>query len=132
MDSRKLVLRETGIIALGEAICIAAMFAVYALLGYFDATVLLGGLVGGILSILNFFFMAINTCQAADKAVEQDVKGGKSLMRMSYAGRMLAIFVILFAFVKSGRCDALASVLPLVFIRPIITIAEFFRKPEGK
>ena len=37
-------------------------------------------------------------------------------------------FLILFACVKSGLCNAFASVLPLVFVRPIITIAEFFRK----
>ena len=26
-------------------------------------------------------------------------------------------------------CNAIAAVVPLLFIRPIITIAEFFRKP---
>jgi hypothetical protein len=49
-------------------------------------------------------------------------------MRMSYTTRLVAIFVILFVCVKSGLCDALASVLPLLFVRPVITIAEFFKK----
>ena len=65
---------------------------------------------------------------AADKAVNQDVKGGQKQIKLSYFIRMIAIFVILFACVKSGLCNALASVLPLLFVRPVITVAEFFRK----
>jgi len=129
MDFRKDVLHETGIIALGVAIGVAVMFGVFALLGRFDRTVLLGGIVGGALAILNFLFMAINASVAADKAVKQDVSGGKALMQTSYIMRLIAIFVILLVCVKSGACNAIASVVPLLFIRPVITIAEFFRKP---
>lgn len=129
MDFRKDVLHETGIIALGVAIGVAVMFGVFALLGRFDRTVLLGGIVGGALAILNFLFMAINASVAADKAVKQDVSGGKALMQTSYIMRLIAIFVILLVCVKSGACNAIASVVPLLLIRPVITIAEFFRKP---
>ena len=128
MDSRKIVLNETKIIAIGEVICLALMLAVYALLGRMDGSVLLGGAVGAILAVANFFFMAMSTSQAVDKAAGQDVKGGQKQIRLSYTLRLLAIFVILFACVKSGLCNALASVLPLLFVRPVITVAEFFRK----
>lgn len=128
MDSRKLVYRETGRIAFGVAICSAVMLAVYALLGRFDRTVVLGGVIGTVMAVLNFFFMAMNATMAADKALKQDVKGGKSLVQVSYMVRLAVIFLILFACVKSGLCNAFASVLPLVFVRPIITVAEFFRK----
>ena len=132
MDSRKLVYRESGIIALGEAICLAVMLAIFAMLGYFDSSVLLGGILGTLLAVLNFFFMAVSATLASDKAQEQDVKGGAALMKGSYALRMLVIFVILFALVKSGLCNPIASVLPLVFVQPIITVAEFFRKSGEK
>ena len=132
MDSRKLVYRESGIIALGEAICLAVMLAIFAMLGYFDSSVLLGGILGTLLAVLNFFFMAVSATLASDKAQEQDVKGGAALMKGSYAVRMLVIFVILFALVKSGLCNPIASVLPLVFVQPIITVAEFFRKSGEK
>ncbi len=128
MESRKVVFKETGIVAIGEVICLALMLGVYALLGYFSMKVLLGGAVGTVLSVVNFFFMAVNAVMAADKAVNQDVNGGKRQIKASYTLRMALIFVVLFAFVKSGLCDPLASVLPLVFVRPVITIAEFFRK----
>ena len=82
METRKIVLHETGIIAIGECIGVAAMFAIFALLGRFDRSVVLGGLIGAVLTILNFFLMAVNANSAADKAVNQDVK--------SFSFRMLA------------------------------------------
>lgn len=129
MDSRKVVLQETSIIAIGEVIGVGLMFAVFALAGWFDTAVLLGGVVGGVLAIANFFFMALNASVAADRAVEQNVKRGKALMQTSYAARLAVIFIVLFACVKSGMCNVFASVIPLLFVRVTITIAEFFRKP---
>lgn len=129
MDSRKVVLQETSIIAIGEAIGVGLMFAVFALAGWFDTSVLLGGVVGGVLAIANFFFMALNASIAADRAVEQNVKRGKALMQTSYAARLAVIFIVLFACVKSGMCNVFASVIPLLFVRVTITIEEFFRKP---
>jgi hypothetical protein len=128
MNSRKIVYRETAIIAAGVAICTAVMYIVYFLLGRFDMSVLLGGLAGAVLSIGNFFFMAIGTSMAADKAEAQDVKAGQLLVRNSYMLRLVVLFVILFACAKSGLFNLFALVLPLVFIRPSIVVAEFFRK----
>jgi len=90
--------------------------------------VLLGGLVGGALAVLNFFAIAVVTTIAADRAENQDVEGGKKLVQSSYPIRMLALAVILFACIKSGYFDILALLLPLIFVRITITVAEFFRK----
>ena len=128
MDSRKIVFQETAIVALGQVLCTGAMIGIFALLGYFEWKVLWGGIIGAALACANFFGMAVVASLAADKAAAQDVKGGGALMKGSYMLRLLVIFLILFACVKSGLCNALASVLPLVFVRPIITVAEFFRK----
>ena len=132
MDVRKFVLEETRIIAIGECIGVAVMWGVYALLGYFDRTVLFGGIVGAVLSVLNFFFMAVSADMAADKAMNQDVKGGTKLMQSFMMTRMLVIFVVLIAFAKSGLCDPLAMVIPFVMVRPTITVVEFFRKAGDK
>lgn len=128
MESRKFVLKETGMVAVGQAICVAVMIGLFALLGHYDKTVLLGGIFGGVLAVLNFFFMAVGATLAADKAEKQDVKGGQALVQSSYALRMVLLCVILFALVKSGLCNVIAVVLPLAFTRPIISIGEFFRK----
>ena len=49
-----------------------------------------------------------------------------------FGGILAVLFIILFALIRSGLCDALASVLPLVFTRPILSIGEFFRKSGEK
>lgn len=128
MDSRKFVLKETAVVTLGQAVCVAIMLGVFALLGKFDQTVWLGGVAGGVLATANFFFMAVAASVASEKAVAQDVKGGQLTMRLSYMIRMAVLVVLLFALVKSGVCHVITAVLPLVFTRPVLFIAEFFRK----
>ena len=128
MDSRKLVFRETAVVLIGEAVCTGVMFGIFALLSRFDSTVLLGGIVGAALSVLNFFFMAVTASLAADKAQQQDVEQGQKLVKMSYPIRLLVLAVILIACAKSGKCNVLALVLPLLFVRPTLTVGEFFRK----
>ncbi len=128
MDSRKYLLTQTGIVFAGEAVCSAAMVGIFALLGSYDTAVLLGAVVGALAATLNFFFMALVATMAAEKATQQNVKGGQAMIQGSYFVRMAVLFLVLFAFAKSGLCNAIALVVPLVFERPILTIAEFFRK----
>lgn len=132
MAVRNFVMKETRIITMGECIGVAAMWGIFALLGRFDRTVLLGGIVGAVLTISNFFFMALAADMAADRAVEQDVKGGKKLMQSFQTMRMVVIFIVLYAFAKSGLCNPLAMVIPFIMVRPTITVAEFFRKAGDK
>lgn len=132
MDSRKFIIKETLILALGQAACVGAMEGIFALLGYFDRSVLLGGIFGGVLAVANFLTMAVCADLAADKAQTGDPKAGQALIKMSYFARLLVIGVILFALIKSGLCNVLAAVLPLVFNRPILTLAEFFGKGSQK
>lgn len=129
MDPRKFILKQTGIIAAGQALCVGALVGIFFLLGKYDQTVLLGGIVGGLAATANFFFMALGAMLAADKAVAQNVKAGSALVRMSYVLRLGVLAVVLFAFAKSGLCNVFALVIPLVFTRPILTVTEFFRKP---
>lgn len=128
MSTRKFIIRETLLLAIGEAVCIAAMVGIFALLNSFSYKVVLGGIIGGILAVGNFFFMAIASNSAADKASEQDVKGGQATIKLSYYGRLVVIGVLLFVFAKSGHCNLLALGCPLFFVFPIITVIEFFRK----
>lgn len=132
MDSRKYVLKETLYIAAGEAICVAAMIGIFALLGQYSREVLLGGIVGGLVAVANFFFMAVGVTLAADKAENQEVNAGKALVSSSYTIRLVLMAVVLFAAAKSGYCNVFALVIPLVFVRPVLTLGEFFRKSGEK
>ena len=128
MNTRKFILRETALLALGELVCIAGMIGIFALLNALDYTVVLGGFLGGILAIGNFFFMAIISNSAADMATQQNTKGSNALLKSSYVGRLVVIGVLLFVFAKSGHCHVLAMACPLFFNFPILAVVEFFRK----
>ena len=132
MSSHQYVFKETGIVLLGVSILSALMVGVFALVGYYDTTVLLGAAVGAALAVLNFFAMALGTSLAADKAEKQDVKGGQALVQMSYIGRMVILFIALIVCAKSGLFHPLAMVTPLVFVRPVLSVAEIFKKKGDK
>lgn len=128
-ESRKFVIKQTLLVLAGVMVCVALMVGIYAMIGKFDMSVLLGGIVGGVLSTANFFFMAMSADLAADKAEHEDVKGGEALMKSSYFIRLAALALLLFACAKSGWFNLLALALPLAFVRPVLTVTEFFRKP---
>ena len=128
MRSHTFIWKETGMIALGQALCIALMAGIFALVGRLDFSVVLGGLAGGLVATGNFFFMSLFANLAADKAEQQDVAGGQKIVHLSYVGRLVAMFAILALCAKSGYFHVLTLVLPLAFTRPILTVAEFIRK----
>ena len=121
MESRKLVFRQTGLLAAGQALCTAAMVAVFALVGSFNLTVLWGGIAGALIAVGNFFGMGMTTTMAAEKAANQDVKGGQAVISSSYTIRMIVMAVLLFAAVKSGFCNVFASVIPRVCGRRVLS-----------
>ena len=121
------ILHETLIVAAGEVICAGAMIGVYALIGQMTRPVIVGALVGVAIAVVNFFLMAVSATSASQKAVNQDVKGGKQQIRLSYMIRMALIALILFLLVRSGACSAIPAILPLLFVRWILTVYEVFR-----
>lgn len=132
MDMRKYVLKQTGIVALGELVGIVAMWGVFALLGAFDLSVVWGGLVGAAVATGNFFALAIGVNIAADKAEKQDVKGGQAAVKSSYVLRLLVMALVLIAFAKSGICNVIALAVPLLFVRVTLTVTEFFKRKPGE
>ena len=70
-ESRKLVLKETALVAIGEAVGVALICGVYALIGKFDVSVVLGGLVGLLVATGNFFALALIAPLAGDRAEER-------------------------------------------------------------
>ena len=132
MTPFKTALRATAPIALGVAALTGLMLVIYALAGFFRLPVLWGAIAGTVLALGNFFLMALSAGAAADKAGSQDVKGGQAVMQLSYIFRLVILFALLVVCVKLLGFDPLACVLPVVFVRPVITIYELFRKKGEK
>ncbi len=131
MDSRKLVLRQTAILALGLILCMALVVCVFALMGKFDTSVVLGAVAGIVLATGNFYVMAYVANLAADKAQAQDVAGGQKLISLSYSVRMAALLAALVLCAVTGWFHVVTLVAPLVFVRPILTVTELIHKKGG-
>ena len=127
-ESRKIALKQTLHIAIGEAVCLGIMYGVYALLHRLALPVVFGGFIGAVLAVANFFAMAVVATLAADKAEAQDVESGQKLMKSAYPIRILVLAGVLIACAASGYFDVLALLLPLLFVRPVIMILGFFGK----
>ena len=127
MDSRKIVYKETAIIAVGEMILSAAMVLLFAALGYFKMNLLWGALTGCLVTTANYFFMAVTVSLAADRAENSNPKGAQTMIQLSGIVRLIVMGIALVVAIKLGA-NVVALVLPLAFVRPILLLAEFFRK----
>ena len=80
--------------------------------------------------VQEFSFADIDRFSSASLITRMTNDVNQMTMTLNMGLRLLfrAPFMLLFALVKSGACNALASVLPLYFVRITITVAEFFRK----
>lgn len=127
MDSRKIVYKETAIVAVGELVLSAVMVAVFALLGCFKMNVLWGALTGCLVMTLNHFFLAVTVSAAADRAEQGQTKQAQNMIQLSGVVRLFAIGAAMVIGIKLGA-NVIALVLPLAFARPILMLSEFFRK----
>ena len=130
MDSRKIVLKETAIIAIGEAVCCGIMVGIFAALGKFQWNVLCGAVCGGLVMTANYFFMAVVISLAAGKAQADQVQEAQRMIQLSSTLRLLLMGGALVLAIVLGA-NPVATALPLAFARPILLLAEFFRKKEG-
>lgn len=67
MKENKIPIREVLLLAAGECAVCLIVCAVFLLLGKFDYTVLLGGLLGATVTVLNFLMLCISLNKAIDK-----------------------------------------------------------------
>ncbi|HIV67531.1 MAG TPA: ATP synthase subunit I [Candidatus Butyricicoccus stercorigallinarum] len=124
------VKRESRDIAIGVAVLCVVMVIVFAVIGRFDYTVLLGALLGGGFAILEFFLMAL----AVQKSVSRDTpEEAKLVMVNSHTRRLLLLAVVVIVGIKAPWFHWVAVVLPLIFPKLIIygkTLPVFRRKEE--
>ena len=111
------VKKETKKVAIGTFICVALMWAVFGI-GHavmpqkipFDYTVILAGLIGGIVAVLNFFLMGMTVQKVVSM---EDDKQAAMKMKTSYSQRMM--------FQLAAPCfQFVAGLLPLLFPNIVI------------
>lgn len=141
MKPQKAVLRETGRIAAGVAILVAAMLGVYAVIGLFSAKALLGGVYSGVLAVANFFFMGLTIQsitdeagerQRSDEEIEELTTRMKARMQTSSTVRKFALVALLVLGIAVFKFDALATLLPALFPRLVILFLQITGKTTSK
>ena len=62
--------------------------------------------------------------------IGEAVKARVSVQVMALV-RLLLLAVLYILILKSGACDPIAAILPLLFLQLSIVLTEFFRKDKG-
>lgn len=131
MENRKFIISQSLTMLLGQSVLSAVMVLIFALLGYYDRSVLLGAAAGALLATANHTILILSVVYATGKAGNQDVKGGQAAIQLSYMGRLVGLFLVLVLCAKSGIFHLLALVIPLLFTRPILAITDHFISKKG-
>ena len=138
------VLTQTARVALGVAILVAVMLAIYAIIGKLKPPVVFGALYSGALGILNFYVMGMMLQGIADRMAErqrteQEIADlslqMQNRMRISYNMRMTAMFALLVLGITVFHFDPLATILAALFspiVIRVLQIVEARRTPETK
>lgn len=108
------VKKETGYVAIAEAILIIVMLAVYLIISKFTLNVLFAALISGSVAVLNFFVMGLTVQKAV--TVEDD-SDRRKLIRSSQLLRLLVMGVIVIICAVFPKLDIFALFIPLFFPR---------------
>ena len=130
MNDRDSVLKQTLRFALGILIGVIVMLLVYLVISKFTVKVALGAAVGTLVAVGNFFFMCVSLTNATRSEVDAGAAVNKA--RGGYVLRLIAIAAILILALRSGYCDTIATVVPLLLVRPVLMLEEFFMKSGDK
>ena len=120
------VKKETLYILLWVVIFSALMQAVFLIIGKWDYRVLLGNLLSGSASVLNFFFMGLTV----QKAVTKDEKGAKATMKLSQLYRFLFIIIVTIIGILAPCFNNWTVVIPILFPRIAILLSPLFNRAK--
>lgn len=150
MTVQPAVRQETKRIAGGTLILTAIMLLIFALLGRFDYTVLLGALLGAVYAVGNFFLMALSVQIAAEKMngarpaplpetddeeaedppLSPEAQEARKKMQLSYTWRMLLLIAVAIIAIKAPCFNAIAALVPIMFPRIVIFIYGILNKTQ--
>lgn len=122
------VIQETKYVAMWVIILSAITQAVFLIIGKWDYTVLLGNLLSGTVSVLNFLFMGITV----QKALVKEPKDAKTMMKASQGLRTLLVFVALILGAVLPWFSLWTTIIPLFFARIGIAFRSVSIKNKNK
>ena len=149
MENKKLPLYETAAIVIGEIIISFIVCGVFLIIKKFDCSVVLGSLLGSAVTIANFLVLVVTTGRAIDKAMAERGEGEmneeeaaeiaakhqvglQAAIKLSYIVRTLSIAgALVLAFIFKPVFNVIATLVPLVMLRPILTVSQLIKKKHN-
>ena len=149
MKNKNIPLRETALVLLGEILVSLLVCAVYLIIQRFSYKVVTGVCLGSAVIVLNFFFLSLSTNKSIDtflalrgtkemddeEALEFTAKFQCEIQnktKLSFIIRMLSMVAALVLAFLLEWFDVIATLVPLLMLRPIITVETLLRSKFNK
>ena len=147
MQKKNMPVSEILFLALGEAAVSLVIVGIYLLIGRYSYKVVTGAVLGSFVTVLNFVILSVSVNRAIDKVMA--LKGDKEMTEEeatafaaqnqgaiqraaqgSYLIRqVLMLGVLVLAFVLDWF-DVIATLVPLLMFRPLITVHGLLKKDK--
>ena len=146
--------KDSAFFVIGEIVVALLVIAVYYALGIylenviFTYKVITGAILGSAVMIVNYVALSFFVTRAADKIIE--LRGNKEMteeeieeftkentrkiqttVQLSFFIRTFSMIGVLVIALLSGQFDVIATAIPLVCFRPIISARELFARRSG-
>ena len=140
MQKKNMPTSEILLLAVGELIVSLIVTGVYLLLDRFSYAVISGCLLGSAVTVFNFVFLSISVNRAIDKALAGRKEGemteeeaeafaaeNQAAVQRAAQGsyllrQILMLGVLVCAFLLDGWFDVIATLVPLLMFRPLLSV----------
>lgn len=145
MTKQKLPIRELMTIAAGEALASLVISGIYLLINKFTYKVALGVLLGSTVTVLNFLVLSLMANAVINRFLE--ARGNEELsdeeaeklalefqgkvqaqLKLSFIIRTLVLVATLIVAFLVDVFEVLPTLIPLLMLRPIITVSELIKR----
>ena len=148
MQKKNMPTSEILLLAVGELIVSLIVTGVYLLLDRFSYAVISGCLLGSAVTVFNFVFLSVSVNRAIDKALagrkegemteeEAQVFAAENQAAVQRAAQgsylvrqILMLGVLVCAFLLDGWFDVIATLVPLLMFRPLLTVCGLMKSKK--
>ena len=149
MNKQKLPMRELLAILIGEIITSSVICGIYLLIKKYTYKVFLGVLLGSTVTVLNFLVLSVMTNRVINRFLE--ARGDAELtdeeaealalkfqgqvqnqIKISFIVRTAVLAATLIVAFLVEVFEVLPTLIPLLMLRPIITVSEFIKRKAQK
>ena len=145
MNENRVPVFELLFLIIGQLVISAVILLIYLIMDKLALSVLLGALLGSAITVFNFLFLIITTNRAIDRVLEERGEGEMSdeeaaafaeahrarlqwVTKRSSIVRLISIAAALvLALLLDGVFNVLATVIPLLMLRPLLTLSQLLK-----